>query len=280
MNGGHSSIPPEHTSIGIAAELISLIESNPYEPHLADENPYLELLYCGAEHAPEFPRKLHKLLDKRSSHHQTCKHKKDKLAIEAAKAAPAIKYLFTTSVAVDLIQGGVKVNALPERTQFTINHRINVGSDSSVVKAHLTSLAGKISHRHNLTLHAFNDQETPNSISLAVEDVVVEPAPVTPTALHPESNSSNTTPFAVLAGTTRALYDGIFVSPGIMTGNTDTRWYWDLSEHIFRYAPGWDKSQLGLGRIHTVDEKMSIQAHVDTARWMWSWIRNMDEAHL
>jgi Gly-Xaa carboxypeptidase len=282
MPGGHSSIPPLHNGIGVASELITLIEATPYEPKLYSDNPYLGLLTCGAEHAPEFPSKLGKLLHKRSRRSMTCAKKdKDELALEAAKAGPGVKYLFTTSVAVDIIHGGVKTNALPERTQITVNHRINVGSTSSVVKSHMVSLAAQVAHKYNLTLHAFNGTETPSSITLSHNDKLLEPAPVTPTDLHPSSNSSLVTPFNVLSGTTRALYGkDLIVSPGIMTGNTDTKFYWDLSEHIFRYGPGWDKEQVGLGNIHTVDERVGVQAHIDTTRWMWGWIRNMDEAEL
>ncbi|KAH8730770.1 hypothetical protein GQ44DRAFT_672622 [Phaeosphaeriaceae sp. PMI808] len=283
MPGGHSSIPPKHNGIGVASELITLIEANQFEPHLYDDNPYLALLECGAEHAPHFPPKLDKLLGKRSAERMTCpkKNKKDHLATEAAKAGPAIKYLFTSSVAVDIINGGVKNNALPERTQITVNHRINVGSSSSVIKSHITSLAAQVARKYNLTLHAFNNTESPSSITLSYRKTVLEPAPVTPTTLHPLSNTSLSTPFKILAGTTRALYgQDLLVSPGIMTGNTDTRYYWNLSENIFRYAPGWDKEQEGFGKIHTVDEKMGVQAHIDTTRWMWGWIRNMDEAEL
>jgi Gly-Xaa carboxypeptidase len=283
MPGGHSSIPPKHNGIGVASELIALIEANPYEPHLYDENPYLGLLNCGAEYAPDFPKKLDKLLSKRSKKSTTCskKNKKDDLAMEAAKAGPGIKYLFTSSVAVDIIHGGVKNNALPERTQITVNHRINVGSSSSVIKTHIASLAAQIAHKYNLTLHAFNGTETPSSITLSHRDTLLEPAPITPTTLTSSSNSSRLTPFNVLSGTTRALYGKeLLVSPGIMTGNTDTRYYWGLSEHIFRYGPGWDREQEGLGNIHTVDEKMGVKGHVDATRWMWSWIRNMDEVEL
>jgi len=281
MPGGHSSIPPAHNGIGVASELITLIEASPYEPYLADENPYLGLLQCGAEHAPDFPRHLSKLLSKRSQrHHKTCS-KKDALALEAAKAGPAIKYLFTTSVAVDIIHGGVKTNALPERTQITVNHRINVGSSSKAVKEHISALAAQVSSKYNLTLHAFNGTETPSSITLSHGPTMLEPAPVTPTSLFSSTSNNSVTPYAVLSGTTRALYGkDLIVSPGIMTGNTDTRYYWDLSENIFRYGPGWDREQAGLGNIHTVDEKVGVQAHLDTVRWMWGWIRNMDEAVL
>jgi Gly-Xaa carboxypeptidase len=282
MPGGHSSIPPTHNGIGVASELITLIEANPYEPHLYDENPYLGLLTCGAEHAPSFPKKLSKLLNKRSKKSATCSHKRDDLALEAAKAGPDIKYLFTSSVAVDIIHGGVKNNALPERTQITVNHRINVGSSSSVIKTHIASLAERVAEKYNLTLHAFNGTETPSSITLSHRDTLLEPAPITPTTLtSPSGNSNRVTPYTILSGTTRALYNSsLIVSPGIMTGNTDTRYYWNLSEHIFRYGPGWDREQVGLGNIHTVDEKMGVKAHVDATRWMVGWVRNVDEAEL
>ncbi|KAF1957111.1 vacuolar carboxypeptidase-like protein Cps1 [Byssothecium circinans] len=289
MPGGHSSIPPKHNGIGVASDLITLIESSPYEPYLDEENPYLSLLYCGAEHAPDFPKPLKKLLHKREKKHShTCtkKSKKDHLALEAAKAGPAIKYLFTTSVAVDLISGGVKTNALPERTAFTVNHRINVGSSSKAVFNHITSLAAQIARKYNLTLTPFNGTESPSSITLRARDTLLEPAPVTPTFLSSQSSTSHSgvsdlTPYEVLSGTTRALYsDSLFVAPGIMTGNTDTRYYWDLSEHIFRYGPGWDREQDGLGNIHTVDERIGIKGHVDGVRWFVGFLRNVDEARL
>ncbi|KAF2626143.1 carboxypeptidase S [Macroventuria anomochaeta] len=282
MPGGHSSVPPVHNGIGVAAELITLIEHGLYEPRLAEENPYLGLLTCGAEHAPEFPKKLHHLLDKRSARSQTCKERPDRLAEEAAKAGLSVKYLFTTSVAVDIIHGGVKNNALPERTQIIVNHRINVGSSSNDIKTHISKLAGVIAKKYSLKLNAFNGTEEPSSITLSHRTTVLEPAPVTPTTLHSSSsNSTHVTPFSILSGTTRALYGkDLIVAPGIMTGNTDTRYYWDLSEHIFRYAPGWDKEQAGMGNIHTVDERVGVQAHLDTVKWMWGWIRNMDEAGL
>ncbi|KAI1376575.1 carboxypeptidase S [Hypoxylon crocopeplum] len=273
MPGGHSSIPPAHNGIGVMSELITMIEANPYEPHLHTDNPFLSLLQCGAAHSSEFPSKLKKLLPSHKG--ETCS-KKDKLALEAAKAGDDVKYLFTTSIAPDVISGGVKSNALPERTVVLVNHRVNVGDHPSDVQVKLTKLAGKVAAKHNLTLHAFNDEpETPRSITLNSGKHVLEPAPVTPTVVD------EITPYGVLSGTTRALYgEKLFMAPGIMTGNTDTRYYWDLTKHIFRYGPGWDPEQEGLGGVHTVDEKLSISAHIKGVSWYSLFIRNMDEAEL
>ncbi|KAF2488921.1 vacuolar carboxypeptidase-like protein Cps1 [Lophium mytilinum] len=275
MPGGHSSIPPPHNGIGVMSELITLIEANTYEPHLYSDNPYLSLLHCGAEHSPEFPPKLRKLLSKRSDGSKSCSEK-DHLALEASKAGRPIKYLMTTSVAVDVIQGGVKVNALPERTSATVNHRINVGEHPSDVKEKVTRLASNIAHKYNLTLHAFEGEETPSSITLLARNTTLEPAPVTPTDIRED------TPYKILSGTTRALYgDNVLVAPGIMTGNTDTRYYWDLTSHIFRYAVGFDPDdEAGLGNIHTVNERASVKAHIAAVRWFSFFIRNMDEAKL
>ncbi|KAK3070582.1 hypothetical protein LTR53_010214 [Teratosphaeriaceae sp. CCFEE 6253] len=279
MPGGHSSIPTDHTSIGVLSELITTIESTQYQTYLADESPMLGLLQCGAEHAPAFPKTLGKLLHARSSStHPTCnKARPDELALEAAKMGPPVKYLMQTSQAVDVITGGVKVNALPERTTVTVNHRINIGDTPQTVWTHLTDLAGPIAEKYNLTLHAFDGvKEAPLSISLSPSETTLNVAPVTPTDLDRVS------PYAILAGTTRAVYGGdIVVAPGMMTGNTDTRYYWPLTKHIFRFGPGYDpEGGEGLGNIHTVDEKVSVVAHVGMVKWFAVWVRNMDEAVL
>ena len=267
MPGGHSSIPPNHNGIGVMSQLITLIEANLYEPKLYDDNPYLGLLQCGAAHGTKFPSKLKKLLSKRSSN-SNCLKKKDRLAIEASKDGLDIKYLMTTSVAADVIRGGVKVNALPERTQVTVNHRINVGETTQVVKDRLTHLAKHVAAQYNLTVHAFDEKgETPSSITLS-HGHHLEPAPITPTTIDPVN------PYAILSGTTRALFgEEIVMSPGIMTGNTDTRFYWDLTRHIFRYMPGYDPNFEGLGRIHTVDEAISVKSHLALIQWYSLFIR-------
>lgn len=278
--GGHSSVPSDHTSIGILSELITMIEAEQYPTRLVNENPYYTQLQCGAAYSPEFPHKLKKLLDRRSStsawHQKRCKAEQDFLAIEAAKQGPVIKYLMQTSQAVDVISGGIKVNALPERATAIVNHRINIGETTQVVKDRLTHLAGAVAKKYNLTLHAFDGKEEPSSIILSGSTYELEVAPVTP------ADASVKGPFSVLAGTVRALYgEDVIVTPGIMTGNTDTRYYWDLTKHIFRFAPGFDpEDEPGLGTIHTVNEKVSVRNHLNAVRWFTLFIRNMDEADI
>lgn len=101
--------------------------------------------------------------------------------MEAAKQHPYIRYLIQTSQAVNVINRGIKINALPERVTVTVNHRINISETTQVVRDRLTDLAGKIAHKYNLTLHTFDGKEEPSSIIFSQTKDVLKVAPVTPT---------------------------------------------------------------------------------------------------
>lgn len=258
MPGGHSSIPYDHTSIGVLSELVTKIEAEQYRTYLTDDNPYLGQLQCGAANSDDFPKKLKDLLAERD--YQQSSSEPDYLALEAAKQGLPIKYLMQTSQAVDMIDGGVKVNALPERVSVTVNHRVNIGDKPEQVWDRLASLSKTIADKHNLSLHAFDGiEEEAESISLWHSPNTLNAAPITP------SNVDRNTPYRVLAGTTRAVYgEEIIVSPGMTTGNTDTRFYWDLTKHIFRFGPGYDPEfdSGSLNNIHTVNEHISVANHI------------------
>ncbi|TKX27101.1 carboxypeptidase-1 [Elsinoe australis] len=293
MPGGHSSVPSPHTSIGVLSEIITLIEKETYRPYLADNNPYLGQLQCGARYSPSFPKKLRHLLSRRSHHSlsvspnelKSCGKRTthDPLAEAVALISPSIRYLVQTSQAVDIVSGGAKVNALPERASATVNHRVNIGEHPSLPQQRIAHIAAKVAKAHNLTLYAYPDADTKvlgKSIELSTSDTTLEPAPSTP--IEPFlPGSKDLSPWGILSGTTRALYgEEIRMAPGMTTGNTDTRYYWDLSRHIFRYGPGGDPDddQDGFGNIHTVDEKQSVTAHVNAVRWFAAWVGNVDEA--
>ena len=173
--------------------------------------------------------------------------------------------LVTTTQAIDLIGGGVKSNALPELAWAVVNRRISVLSSVGDVQAHDTALLKHLAKTFNLTYNAFGAQISedgaPASGTLTLSSAFqngLEPAPITPTG-------ADAAPYQLLSGTIRATYnthrslalndaDSVIVAPSIMSGNTDTRFYWKLSPHIFRYnhhnAIGGDPTS----GLHTVNE--------------------------
>lgn len=116
--GGHSSVPPAHTSIGILSSLLVHLEENPYEIKLKRGTPIYQQAQCLA-HAPDLPKSVRRAIRKSA--------KSDKALKEVEKALIAdnkFKSLVGTTQAIDLIGGGVKTNALPESAWAVVNHRI------------------------------------------------------------------------------------------------------------------------------------------------------------
>lgn len=162
---------------------------------------------------------------------------------------PFYRALIGTTQAIDLVQGGVKTNALPEEAWAVVNHRIAmqgsvfahglilvratytglVSSTVAAVKERDASLLKHLAKEFNLTYTAFGsaitEGDVPSAGTLTLTDAwgtALEPAPITPTG-------EDTAPWQLLSGTIKATYnahrdlegrDNIFVSPGIMTGNT------------------------------------------------------------
>lgn len=73
--GGHSSIPPDHTSIGYLSLLLAEVERHRHSPDLTRENPFYSQLVCGAKYGKTIEKPMKHLIE--SS--QTCDAKLRKL---------------------------------------------------------------------------------------------------------------------------------------------------------------------------------------------------------
>ncbi|KAJ9478624.1 Carboxypeptidase S [Pseudozyma hubeiensis] len=290
--GGHSSAPRDHTSIGLLSQLITAIEANPYDAaiHLTGRNneqvtPALQYLQCTRD-APGADPKLTKAL--KELERMQRKHKssrwgrtwlESKLDKQAAKLLSLMdrwqRFNFQTTQAVDLISGGVKINALPEQVTTVINHRIDVTSSTAEVRRHMYETLKPVAYRLNLTIQGDGDawnflpsaSVTSNSGAGRVVlsdafDSALEPAPFTPLG--------DAAPWKLLQGVMRAVWKDILVAPDVMGGNTDTKSYWALTKHIFRFSPGSDRPfpiEGGDENIHTVDERVTIYGLVKSVEF-------------
>lgn len=205
------------------------------------DDPFYSTLRCIGQHGSDVSSDLRKTI-KRSA-----KSKKALRSLEQEMFKnPVYKHLVGTTQAIDLIQGGVKTNALPEQAWAVVNHRIavirSVGNqlgflfiidkdNSSVgeVKAHDSNLLKSLAKDFNLTYEAFGKKltldDTTSSGTLTLSNAFqshLEPAPVTPTG-------KDAAPYQLLSGTIKATYnshrslqggDTITVAPGMPSGNT------------------------------------------------------------
>ncbi|GIK01155.1 hypothetical protein Aspvir_005187 [Aspergillus viridinutans] len=239
--GGHSSIPPPHTGIGIMAEIIYELERQDlFVPILTDDHPSRRMLECQARYSPNHvePWLASGL---QSSDHVALAEKL------ASSRGDAFRYILQTSQAADIFNGGIKSNALPEKISALVNYRIALHQTPELIKQRAIDIIAPIADKHNLS---------PTNIDT---DAV----------------------WARFAGVARTSFESVpslkgktvVVSGDIMTGNTDTRFYWALSRNIYRWSPSRRGGSLN---IHTVDERVAIDVHLEAMVLYYNLIRSFD----
>ena len=152
------------------------------------------------------------------------------------------------------------VNAIPEYAYAVINHRISMQSSVNEVKNHLTDLLSPLTKSLPATFIAFDkkiyspsasDNPRNTTVVLATTPDTLDPAPVSP---------ETTYAWKLLASTVKQTFGkDVVLAPSLMTGNTDTKFYWDLTRDIWRFTPIRENSR---ANAHTVDEWVSAEAHV------------------
>lgn len=125
--GGHSSLPKDHTSIGMMSYFLTSYEDEMYQSVLPDQNPLLATFECAAEqgHLPDSVRSV--ALTARDN-----TVAKEKL-IDYIEQDWLLKYDIRTSQAIDIVYGGDKANSLPRNVTAYINHRIAYGNSVDTV---------------------------------------------------------------------------------------------------------------------------------------------------
>jgi Gly-Xaa carboxypeptidase len=105
--------------------LIAALEEHPHKPYLNPESPLVNLISCAADSAPGMPKSLKKAIGRVTDSMATGQGKVDKKALKVVEdwwvqgsyedgtlAKGMGKAMVSTTQAVDIINGGVKVNAL------------------------------------------------------------------------------------------------------------------------------------------------------------------------
>ncbi|KAA8917764.1 hypothetical protein TRICI_000072 [Trichomonascus ciferrii] len=279
--GGHASMPPDHTGIGIASKLVALIEDTPHKARLSPQNPFLTSLQCMAVHSDTMS-KLQRAALLKAGYDSAITEQ----VIASLSKNPLLKNNMMTSQAIDIFNGGVKVNALPEKVNIQIDHRIAVEQTVTEIEKKLLNNILEIAKAYGLgvrtngkTLLEGTDDEQYFEYTTSRDHW--NPAPVSPT---------NSAAWKQFAGTIRHVYedyggrvydifsgesvepDNIVVTPSLMNGNTDTRYYWNLTNNIFRFTPLRFHDD---PNIHTVNEHINLDAHLEGVALFYEYFETM-----
>ncbi|KAF2773202.1 putative vacuolar carboxypeptidase Cps1 [Teratosphaeria nubilosa] len=267
--GGHSSRPPAHTGIGIMSKLISALEDSPFYPSLSDKNPVRGVLECEAIYSDEYVEPW--LKEKLQSGHD--------IGEEIVQSrGDSIRWQLQTSQAVDEIRGGDKDNQLPEEVNAVVNYRISPQNKVEDLFERRAEILAEVAHEHGIAVSGlgFNESRTADGILRLKTDQLLVPSPITPT-------ESTNDVWNLVGSTLRQVYESVDTLPGvktvipvgsIATGNSDTSHYWNLTQQIYRFTPIREDARQG---VHTVDERIEMQAHLEATRVYYDLMRKFQE---
>lgn len=273
--GGHSSYPPDHTAIGIMAELSYNLENDPYEPILTSKNPLLRYLQCLAINTGDKLPKLTRKAILRAGFDKVANSK----ALNFLIKNPMLNYLVRTTQSLDIVQGGEKANSLPEHVKLVINHRVAIETPFEEIEKHFSDHVVRVAKKYNISVDAFGERVYSGDSKNGQFTIVVyhktPAAPVSP---------SNDTVWEYIAGTTRHVFEDvvftnlsypIVTTPFALTGTTDSKYYANLTRNIYRYTPGFP-ADFKENKIHSVDEKLPFDAHLHALAFYYEYIQNID----
>ncbi|MGB5203267.1 MAG: M20 family peptidase [Eudoraea sp.] len=152
-----------------------------------------------------------------------------------------------TTTAPTIIEGGVKNNVIPTVAEATMNFRILPGETIETVKQHIQ-----------------------NSISdkIRVETVgfLTNPSPV---------SKIDSEAYKTLEKTIRSMFPNAVVVPGLVGGGTDARYFYDISDDVYRFYPLRITPE-SFTRFHGIDEKISKENYKEIIEFTYHLIRKFD----
>ena len=233
--GGHSSVPPNESSIGILAAAIRKIERHPMPAHV--HGPVGEFLEHSADGA-SFPMKLvfrnlwlfgpvvQRILE----------------------SSPDSNATLRTTSATTIFQAGTKDNVMPSQAKAVVNFRLLPGDTIASVTEHVRKV---------------------------VQDprVRMQPLPGEPPAEASPRSSAESAEFDLMQQTLAQVYPGAVVAPFVFVGATDSKHYSALTQNIFRFSPMVLESE-DVGRIHGTNERIGVENFTRLIEFYCQLMRN------
>lgn len=195
--GGHSSMPPAQTSIGMVAEAVSKLEHNPFPARL-DGGADRLIDYLASE--VSFGKRV--VFANQWLFSPLIK----KLIAETKSGSATLR----TTTAPTIFRAGAKDNVLPIDAVATVNFRLLPGDTVEGVIGRVKEIID-------------ND-----SIAVSILGKGNDPVPL---------SSTENFAFQTIHKTIKSIFPDVIVAPNVMLGATDSKFYAALTPSIYKFSP-------------------------------------------
>ncbi|MBC7789117.1 MAG: M20 family peptidase [Anaerolineae bacterium] len=236
LGGGHSSMPPTQTAVGVLSAAIVKLEEHTMPASIAGASASMFKAL-----APEMP------LVQRSIFANLWLF--EPLVLRQLAASPASNAMIRTTTAATMFEGSVKENVLPIRARAIVNFRLLPGDDVDDVIEHVTEVVA--------------DQRV--KISVSPRSGAWNASPVSRT---------DGPMYEALARSVREVFPLAVVAPFLVVGATDARHFAAISPNTYRFLPLLI-GPADLSRLHGTNERISVASYELMIRFYAGLIRNV-----
>jgi carboxypeptidase PM20D1 len=195
--GGHSSMPPSRTAIGVLGGAVARLEGRPLPARLAGAT---GLLF---EHVgPELP------LAQRAVFANLWLTRP--LVIRILARSPSTDAAVRTTTATTIFEAGTQDNVLASQARAVVNFRVLPGDSVAGVFAHVRRVVNE------------------PGVEIRALDTAAEPSPV---------SSTTSAAYRTLERSIREVLPDAIVAPYLVLGATDARYFHALSGNVYRFLP-------------------------------------------
>lgn len=235
MPGGHSSMPEKSNALEAVNAAVYTLKKNPLPNRLT--NPIEGFIAHVGPHLP-FTQKM--------AFANTWLFKPLIFSVYE-KSASGAALIHTTQTAT-VINSGIKDNIVPNRAKAIINYRLLPGDEPEAILQRAKQIV-----------------EDTNIRIIIYDSFGVAASPV---------SSYESAQFKQLSSAIRAVNKDVLVSPYLVLGATDGRYYYNITNNVFRFSPI-PLQQDDLKRIHGVNERISVEGFQQSVNFYATLITNM-----
>lgn len=218
--GGHSSMPPDQTAVGVVAAAVARLEANPF-PAALDGAAAASF----ARLAPELP------LGTRLA--MANLWLLEPVVVGQLTAKTSTNALLRTTQAATMFEGSAQDNVLPQRARAVVNLRVHPRD----------TLDGALERMRRVIA-----DERVVVAAVAEGSLLSPPSPVSP--VDHEG-------YRAIEGALRGAYPSVVVAPGLFIAASDARHFTGVSDAVYRFHPNWLKPS-DQGRIHATNERVRV----------------------
>jgi carboxypeptidase PM20D1 len=233
--GGHSSVPPPSSSIGILSAAIQKIESRPMPAHV--HGPIGEFLEYGGGSASLPMRAVFKNMWLFAP-----------VVQHILESSPDTNATLRTTTAATIFRAGTKDNVMPSRATAILNFRLLPGDNIASVMDHVRGV---------------------------IDDprVKMEPMPGEPPVEASSQSSTDSPNFKLMQRTLAQVYPEAVVAPFVFLAATDSKHYAPLTKDTYRFSPITMTSE-DVGRLHSTNERIGVDIFARSIDFYCQLIRN------